>query len=729
MPRIDSSGPTAEPASRSGEAGLITARQILVAIGLALALTLVFWLPLWTGGGLIGSDVYQYFLPQKAFYAAQLRAGALPVWNNLIGWGYPQLAESQTGALYPINLALYRFLDLNTAYNAGLILHYVLAFAFMWLYARELRLSAAAAALAALVYVYGWFPVRVCLEWAIVGGAWLPAALWCTERCLRTRLWRYAIALTFVLAGQMLAGHFTLAFVTQVVLAAYIPLRLCWARERLPQENRSCRAACGVGLTLAIFGAFALAAAQLFPTWELQQNSQRQDVSVEHDPAYGYIPWRYLAQTVTPWYWYADEEPFRTAMTRGGPRTNRVEAHLYFGLIPLALAAWGVWRDRHDRLLWLWVGLGALATVHTTGALIPLTRHLPGFSFFEGPGRFGIVSTLAVALLAGRGLASLLHGRKAKVSLAVLWLVFVLSTVDLWVVSRPGVLRALSRGDFFQAIDELPTLSRELTFVFIVRTPVIDQLPESTLRQILAAEPQPVRLFSEGKNLPSLLGISTLPTYLGLGPEQYFEPRLMYPGALDFAAPPSAEQITWLRNAGVTHLLSFVPLENSGWPARRLWSGGDSFLNPALARPVQQPLYLYRLEQSRGRFAWVSAAEIEPPVVSVHTARRIVARVNPPHEAMLILTELPYPGWEATIDGSPAASTTIDGIYRAVRIPAGSHEIVWNYRAVSLYWGAAVSMGALVLLLTIGHIRFWHPHAFHVLSGVGGACGTVTNRA
>ena len=35
------------------------------------------------------------------------------------------------------------------------------------------------------------------------------------------------------------------------------------------------------------------------------------------------------------------------------------------------------------------------------GWLLPIGRHLPGFSFFRGPGRYGIVATLTIALLAG----------------------------------------------------------------------------------------------------------------------------------------------------------------------------------------------------------------------------------------------------------------------------------------------------------------------------------------
>src|SRR5579863_3063162 len=98
----------------------------------AVLLTVVFWHPLWQGGGLIGGDTYTYFFPQKAYFAETIRAGDVPLWNNRIGNGYPQVAESQTGVFYPFHLVLFPLLELNTAYSANLITHYVLAFVFTW---------------------------------------------------------------------------------------------------------------------------------------------------------------------------------------------------------------------------------------------------------------------------------------------------------------------------------------------------------------------------------------------------------------------------------------------------------------------------------------------------------------------------------------------------------------------------------------------------------------------
>src|SRR5262249_11483993 len=87
----------------------------------AVALTVLFWSPLWLGGGLIGGDIYPYSLPQKAWLADSLKAGVIPLWNPLTGHGYPVLGESQTGALYPLHLVVYALCDVGTGWNVVLI--------------------------------------------------------------------------------------------------------------------------------------------------------------------------------------------------------------------------------------------------------------------------------------------------------------------------------------------------------------------------------------------------------------------------------------------------------------------------------------------------------------------------------------------------------------------------------------------------------------------------------
>ena len=78
---------------------------------------------------------------------------------------------------------------------------------------------------------------------------------------------------------------------------------------------------------------------------------------------------------------------------------------------------------------------------------------------------------------------------------------------------------------------------------------------------------------------------------------------------------------------------------------------------------------------------------------------RIAAHCERP--CLVVLTDLAYPGWEASIDGDPTPTVTANLLYRAVAMPAGDHEIVHRYRPRGLRRGALAG-GCLLLLLLAG---------------------------
>ena len=702
-------------------------RRFLASAGVlvvAVTLTALFWPTLWAGGGLVGGDVYYYFLPQKAFFAERLQAGALPLWNPLVGNGYPQLAESQTGALYPPYWPLYRWLSLNSAYNATILGHYTWAFLGCFWLARRFRLSPSAALFAALVYTYSWFPPRVSLEWAIVGGAWLPWAVGCAENWLQSGRGRWLATLAVVLALQLLAGHFLLAFLTQLTLLVFVPARLLWpatgplaarlvangailagavsaaavsagsgatnsssasspSASATPSDASPAHAPPRIrllfGVALAGFAAYLLAGAQLLPTWELKRHSQRVGVTEEHNPDYGYIPLPYYAQLIAPWKWYSSEQELRQVADPARPRTNWVEAHLYFGLLPLGLALAGLRsapRLGPDGLRWVWL-LGTLfALAYTTGWLVPLTNHLPGFSFFEGPGRYGVLCTLGVALLAGRGLA-LCETPLWGLGRLLCWvLVFGATGTDLWLVSR--------MVGHAQPVEVAPVSRREA----------------SPLRQMLRTS-GPTRMLNEGKNLPSLVGAGTYPVYLGLGPAAYFDPALACPQPLPFReTAPTPQQLEWLQRNGITHILSLTPIDLQRWPARQVWFGPDPCLNLPLGRPINSGFYLYELNETRGRVAWVEQPAPGTITLRTYEPERVVVETDSSEEGTVLVTDLNYPGWQVEVDGRAATPVVVENCFRGVQVPAGRHAVQWTYRPTSLYLG--LGMTGLGFLLVGG---------------------------
>jgi hypothetical protein len=694
-------------------------RALLVVIAIAVGLTVLFWGPLWQGHGLIGGDLYTYFFPQKLVYAEQLADGQVPLWNDLVGFGYPLLAESQAGVFYPPNPWLYRQFDINTAYNLSQLGHYVLAFVFCVLLLRRLDLSPAAAVLGGIVFVYGWFPPRICLEWAIIGGVYFPLSLWCVESFLQTSRLRWLVILALAQGVHLLAGHFNLAFITQLTCTAYAALRV-WSGRRAGEDEApaeppgttspALRAGSAgaspfrrrwmpVALVVAAIGfGFALAAIQILPTWELKQLSQREEIGKVHDPGYGHIPPWYLSQIVAPWLWYpSDMDPdqalqsIRVATIASA--TNKVEAHLYFGMLPLLLMAYrliaAVRVDPLDRRQTIWLGLGLAAMVYATGWLLPITRHLPGFSFFMGPGRYGIVTTLAAALLAGVGLDRLLRGRVRGRSV-IMGLVIGLTVADLYWVSR------------------------RVTYAVMVADPPIQHVEQSEVRRRLAAYEaehgplRPVRMLAPGPNWATLTGYAAYPAYLGIGPAEYFDPALIMPEPTDEMTPAEhaaarQAQHEWLRGGAFTHVLSMEPLDQIQWPqAALVWQGFDRLLNPVYAR-WREPIFLYELGDSLPRVRLTGDGTLEPqPSPRVELALTLTA--NEPIE--LIRADLAYPGWKAHVASEEGTRTfeTAPGLFRRVPLPAGDAAVVWEYDPASYRNGALTSGISFALLwIACGH--------------------------
>ncbi len=392
----------------------------------AIALAAFFWWPLLRGGGFIGGDVYSYYLPQKVVYAERLRQAELPLWNERAGHGYPIVGESQTGAFYPLNAIFYRLLSINAAYNANHLLHYVLAFVFTWLYARAIGLSVWSSGLTAIAFVYAWFPPRCCWEWAIVGGAWMPAAFWCVERFLQTLRGRYLIGLTTVLSLQLLAGHFNLAFLTILALGPYVGLRVFFTEAGSPQASFRARALRVVLPLAAVACAFGVAAAQLAPTWELKQVSQRVAPGAEHRLEQGSIPFWYWSQAVRPWYWYSvatdRDAALRASEAELGAPTNQVEVQLYFGLIPLilALAAIVPAIRMRDPVSLIWMALAILFLLYTA-RLAPRSDSAPARLRFLSGSRTLRCDHHAGSGRAGRQIAGPIaeHGSPLDVARAV----------------------------------------------------------------------------------------------------------------------------------------------------------------------------------------------------------------------------------------------------------------------------------------------------------------------
>jgi Bacterial membrane protein YfhO len=65
----------------------------------------------------------------------------------------------------------------------------------------------------------------------------------------------------------------------------------------------------------------------------------------------------------------------------------------------------------------------------------------------------------------------------------------------------------------------------------------------------------------------------------------------------------------------------------------------------------------------------------------------------------LVLADTFYPGWQATMDGTPVEILRANHAFRAVVFPPGKHTVVFRYEPLSFRVGSAMSLLGLIVVL------------------------------
>lgn len=80
---------------------------------------------------------------------------------------------------------------------------------------------------------------------------------------------------------------------------------------------------------------------------------------------------------------------------------------------------------------------------------------------------------------------------------------------------------------------------------------------------------------------------------------------------------------------------------------------------------------------------------------------------------VVIFSEIYYPGWTATIDGKEVELFRANYVLRAVKVPAGKHEIRLEFRPTSVSYTTYMAYGAMGLLLLGLGFAVWLSYAQH----------------
>jgi hypothetical protein len=378
-------------------------------------------------------DAMAQYYPWRCFAHDAMQRGVIPLWNPYQFCGTPFVANSQSAVFYPPN-ALFYLLDPARAFGVCAALHLVLAGLFALMFLRAIGLGQFGALFGGVTFAFcAFFVAWIQLPTVTNTAAWLPLALFFTERYFCTRRPAHLLGIAFAIGTAALAGHPQILLFVIGMSAVYFIFRAATAVGSTAAPGRpALRAKIGrgaLGGATVIIVAALWGAVQLLPTAELVPYSHRATAAT----ALGYaaylrfaMPWQQLITLILPEF--MGNPTYGTYFGRG----NFAEYAGYVGLLPLALAVLGVaWRrDKHAWLFAAVATLGLLAALGTPVNLV-LFYLVPGFSSTGGPARMLLIYSAAMAFLAGMGAdaAAAAAGEATKAQLFARHLVVVAAVI------------------------------------------------------------------------------------------------------------------------------------------------------------------------------------------------------------------------------------------------------------------------------------------------------------
>ena len=425
-------------------------RDVLALALLALAVLVVYARVLLTPLIPASGDFLAYFTPYWQQLNQALRAGRLPLWNDLIFGGAPFLANPQTAVFYPLRWPMI-FLSAEKGILLTGALHAWLAGAFGYLLVRGLlaggdreeegRRPGMAAWLAGLtagliLALNGWATGLLLHPNQFSVYPWLIAAIALWEKRARPGRWprwdgttrRWLAGMTLVWALAFLAGHTQSFYNAVVAFGLWVLGDVGWRAVRGSHQYSVIsdqfsggvrwrrwvrRVADGWPLALAALALAGLVVAvQMLPTLELSALSHRQGGLPYRDhAALSLPPWR-LGFTLLPHY--ARDLGMALGTEAYGEWVG------YVGVAGLLLALLGL-RSSRRRLRWLGLFLALMGLMLAFGPYglldILLYRLMPGWDLFRVPARFLVAVMLGIAILAALGVEGLMmkdQGLKIK---------------------------------------------------------------------------------------------------------------------------------------------------------------------------------------------------------------------------------------------------------------------------------------------------------------------------
>ncbi len=680
-------------------------------------------------------DFSGQFLAFGDYQAQRILAGEIPLWNPYNYAGHPFIADTQAAIFYPVRLisiALSPFVG-GWSYallQAEVIAHYWLGSLWMYLFVRTSTHSHLAGLISAVTITYGGYltgypPLQLAI---LEAGIWLPLVLLSIYKASETGHWQAGwLALgALALGSSLLAGHPQTSLFISYILIAYIIHRA--AKQRIGWSSTLLAIAGLIGL------GFGLAAVQILPGLEYTRLTVR--AKMDFNALAGGFPFSDLIVFLLP-----------NVTTFWSP--------LYSGVIALMLAGLALWRRVESA--WFWGGVALIALFASFGGATPLYHlahlTLPGFAMFRGQERAAYLIAHSIAILAGLGVSALQSkqpiphrlGRTLATAASLAW-VFIIEIFIAKQVYPKADLSPLLRTACFLAIlatlawillgrlaAQARTTSWSLALIGLVVLDLFSATmntnwePTPVSKRDLLSDLVPVALADKslfrvdgrlglGENYGTLIGLqdirgtsplrlATLDNYLNLPQyrlHQILAVKYVFTDWQQLEIPSEVLAIT--QDSSLPLYLHKIdnPLPRAWMTYRAMNTLDETQALGWLADPSFNPLQTVILNTELP-----FTLPAEPPsnyIVSIerYAPESITLSIDTPANGVLVLSEIDYPGWQATVNGDPAKIWRANAGLRALPLRTGHYQVIFTYRPISVKLGIITSGLSAATLSALG---------------------------
>ncbi|HEX4232540.1 MAG TPA: YfhO family protein [Bryobacteraceae bacterium] len=734
---------------------------------LAVAVLLFYWKTLLTNQftAILGVEGVNLTYGWLHFWVHSVRQGHVPLWDPYAFGGRPFSGEILTSTFFPFQLifALFPFtrdgLISPRLYHVVLALTHLLGTYFMFALLRELRCSRLAAFVGACAFSMGGLIVRMMWPPYIESCVWLPAIFFFLLRALRAgsrerALLEAAISgLCFGMSILIGGMHFCMMqgiFVVTAVLfyGACGPFEDVDANPSRSVEHRRAHWKRS-GMILAVFlvVAGAAGAVQLLPAYQYSKLTER-FIDGGIYPSSKKIPYHRMNPGMWPQSIVTGLIP-----TAFGGRFGGGEIWPYYvGALPFFLAIGAIWRRWRNLWVRYLTGLAIAAFAYSLGEFSALNGVLyavvPFLWAARSPSRFLYLVSFSLAVLAAFGLDTLTDRNILESSWApaerILKWVAIVCAASLFV---PGVFEQITIG-IWNALSLLLILGACGCFAYLIHHPAGPWVRVLVAMFVLFD----LQSFSwlERDKSESSKPAGQLEQMITLGPVAKFikaQPGL-YRTRIGVSPEPNfgdvySVQTIWGGTATLLTELSHMGLRADLLNIRYVVKPASTSDPGAVYQDAHWKVYLNPNAYPRAWIVHHSRREpsqdaifqhLDDPGVNLHqtafiekplpesldpnpdggdtvqfrsyAADRLEMEVDSGSEGLLVLSEMYYPGWHATLNGKPVKILQVDGAFRGIMVPRGRNRIEMQFLPLTTYGGGVLSLLAF-LGVSVGVFVAW----------------------